>query len=116
MQRSYDRGASDSLSASLVVLARLKAGLSQRELAKRAGVPVTMVSAYERGRREATLPTLRRLLRAAGFDLRTQLAPVDVHDETLQVLEDRRTADERRARDQQIDLWRNAVPVISLNG
>lgn len=29
-------------------LARLKTGLTQRELAERADVPVTMISAYER--------------------------------------------------------------------
>src|ERR1700691_5397495 len=33
-----------SVSAALLQLARLKAGLSQRELAEQAGVPVTMIS------------------------------------------------------------------------
>src|SRR5674476_1004344 len=32
--------------------------------AERAGVPRTMLSAYERDRRQATLPTLMRLLKA----------------------------------------------------
>ena len=40
--------------------------MSQRELAERAGVPVTMISAYERDQRQPTLATLLRLLRAAG--------------------------------------------------
>jgi transcriptional regulator with XRE-family HTH domain len=57
-----------SPSSALLQLARLKAGMSQRELAERAGVPVTMISAYERDQRQ---PTLLRLLRAAGFDLWT---------------------------------------------
>jgi ribosome-binding protein aMBF1 (putative translation factor) len=35
-----------SPSSALLQLARLKAGMSQRELAERAGVPVTMISAY----------------------------------------------------------------------
>jgi transcriptional regulator with XRE-family HTH domain len=35
-----------SPSSALLQLARLKAGLTQRELAERAGVPVTMISAY----------------------------------------------------------------------
>lgn len=56
-------------------LARLKAGISQHELAVRAGVPRSMISAYEHGRRQPTLPTLMRLLRAAGFDLRMHLEP-----------------------------------------
>ena len=55
--------------------ARLKAGLSQPELGKRAGVAETMVSALEHDRRQATLPTLMRLLKAAGFGLHMQLAP-----------------------------------------
>ena len=37
-----------SPAASLLQLARLKAGLSQRALAERAGVPATMISVYER--------------------------------------------------------------------
>jgi transcriptional regulator with XRE-family HTH domain len=56
--------------------ARLRAGLTQRELAARAGVPQSTVSVYERGERQPTLPTLERLLRAAGFTLRTDLAPI----------------------------------------
>ena len=76
-----------SPSSALLQLARLKAGMSQRELAERAGVPVTMISAYERDRRQPTLATLLRLLRAAGFDLRLHLAAYDPHDETPAGLE-----------------------------
>jgi transcriptional regulator with XRE-family HTH domain len=100
-----------SLSAALVKLARLKAGLSQRELAERASVPTTMVSAYERDRRQPTLETLRKLLRAAGFDLKLQLEPYDPHDDELEALERNRSADERAARDRQVEAWRRATPV-----
>jgi transcriptional regulator with XRE-family HTH domain len=86
-----------STGAGLLRYARLKAGLSQSQLAERAGVPRTMVSAYERDRRQATLPTLMRLLKAAGFELRIQLAPYDDHDDVLQELEQHRTAGERQA-------------------
>jgi transcriptional regulator with XRE-family HTH domain len=44
--------------------ARLKVGMSQRELAERAEVPVTMISAYERDLRQPTLATLLKLRRA----------------------------------------------------
>lgn len=64
-----------SLAASLVRLARMKAGLTQGGLAARAGVPRSMISAYEGDRRQPTLATLQRLLRAAGFDLRLHLEP-----------------------------------------
>lgn len=77
--------------------ARLKAGLSQAELAERAGVPRSMVSAYERGQRQATLPTLRRLLKAAGYELRMHLEPYDDHDDVLQEMEANRPEAERQA-------------------
>lgn len=100
-----------SPSSALLQLARLKAGMSQRELAERAGVPVTMISAYERDQRQPTLATLLRLLRAAGFDLRLHLAAYDPHDEVLAGLEAGRSEAERHQRDRQIEAWRGAVPV-----
>lgn len=92
-------------------LARLKARMSQRELAERAGVPVTMISAYERDQRQPTLATLLRLLRAAGFELRLHLAAYDPHDEVLAGLEAGRSEADRRDRDRQLQEWRDAVPV-----
>ena len=49
--------------------ARVRAGLSQAELAARAGVAQSVISAYEAGRRQPALPTLARLIEAAGYDL-----------------------------------------------
>jgi transcriptional regulator with XRE-family HTH domain len=110
MTRSYvDK--SPSTAAALLQLARLKAGLPQRVLAERAGVPVTMISAYERGKRQPTMPTLLRLLEAAGFDLRMQLEPYDPHDDILARNEAKRTPRERARRDRQIEAWRRAKPV-----
>jgi len=105
--RSYEI---PSTAAALLQLARLKAGLSQRELADRAGVPATMVSAYERDKRQPTVETLLRLLHAAGFDLRMRLEPYDPHDDVLAALEEARTPRERARRDRQIDAWRQATP------
>jgi transcriptional regulator with XRE-family HTH domain len=100
-----------SPSSALLQLARLKADMSQRELAERAGGPVAMISAYERDQRQPTLATLLRLLRAAGFDLRLHLAAYDPHDEILAGLEAGRSEAERRHRDGQLQAWREAVPV-----
>jgi transcriptional regulator with XRE-family HTH domain len=69
-----------SPAAGLLQLARDKAGVTQAELARRAGVPASMISAYERDRRQPTLATLLRLLQAAGFELRMRLKPYDDHD------------------------------------
>jgi len=43
--------------------------MSQAELAGRAGVVQSVVSAYESGRRQPALPVLARLIDAAGYDL-----------------------------------------------
>jgi uncharacterized protein len=48
---------------------RRRAGLSQVELAQRAGVTQSVVSAYESGARQPSLPMLGRLVAATGFDL-----------------------------------------------
>jgi uncharacterized protein len=114
MSQSGDAGELPSPSSALLQLARLKAGLTQRELAERASVPVTMISAYERDQRQPTLGTLVRLVRAAGFDLRLHLAAHDPHDDILASLEARRTRAERQARDHQLQAWREAVPAEDL--
>jgi transcriptional regulator with XRE-family HTH domain len=98
MAQSYV--APPSTAAALLQLARLKAGLSQRQLAERASVPTTMISAYERDQRQPTLPTLLRLLRAAGFDLRMRLEPYEVADEDVETLDNR-----------QAEKWRQATPL-----
>jgi hypothetical protein len=49
--------------------ARSRAGLSQSELARRAGVPQSVVSEYEAGKRQSALPTLVRLVAATGHEL-----------------------------------------------
>lgn len=71
----------------LIKIARAEAGLSQRELAKRAGTSQATLSAYEAGRKSPTLETLARVIRAAGMDLRITLAPLDPHDEWLAAYE-----------------------------
>ena len=50
----------------LLRTARGRAGLTQAELARRAGVPRTVVNAYERGAREPGVAAFDRLLRAMG--------------------------------------------------
>lgn len=62
--------------SALVKEARARAGLTQRQLAARAGVRQPVIAAYEAGKRQPSLPTLRRLLHAAGFELDTALRPV----------------------------------------
>jgi len=49
--------------------ARVAAGLSQAELAARAGVTQSVISAYESGHRQPALRTLAALIEAADYEL-----------------------------------------------
>lgn len=100
---------SPTVGGSLILLARLKAGLTQHQLADRLGVSQPTIAAYESGRRQPTLHTLMRMLAAAGFDLELGLAPHEDHDEILESLERLRTpAEQRRWRSYQQELVRSA--------
>ncbi len=75
--------AAPSVAGTLLLLAREEAGLSQRELADRAGVAQSEVARIESGKREPSIPTLQRLLAGAGVELRFRLEPIDDHDRVL---------------------------------
>lgn len=49
--------------------ARHKARLSQTDVARRSGVAQSVISAYESGRRQPSVPTLARLVEATGHQL-----------------------------------------------
>jgi|ERR1700733_5718789 predicted nucleotidyltransferase/DNA-binding XRE family transcriptional regulator len=55
--------------AGLLRQARQRAGMSQVELAVRAGVTQSVISAYESGHRQPSVPTLAALVEATGFEL-----------------------------------------------
>ena len=63
----------DKRSGSLLREARSKAGLSQAELARRAGVTQSVVSAYESAARQPSLAMLDRLVSATGLELEIQV-------------------------------------------
>lgn len=58
----------------LLRTARTAAGLSQAELADRAGVTQSVVSVYEAGRRQPSVPTLAALIAATGYELELSVA------------------------------------------
>lgn len=64
----------------LVRDARSRAGISQRELAARAGTSQSVVARVESGQTRPSSETLNRLLEAAGFELRGELVPLPVID------------------------------------
>jgi transcriptional regulator with XRE-family HTH domain len=64
--------------AAILREARLRAGLTQRALARRAGTAQSVVARIEQGRTDPSTATLARLLAAAGFELRAELTPIAV--------------------------------------
>src|ERR1700693_2398150 len=73
------------VSGDLLREARLRAGLTQAELAERAGTARSQVSRYERGDVLPNLETPTRLIRQCGLELSFRLfnADLDEHDATL---------------------------------
>jgi uncharacterized protein len=63
-------------SAELIKLVRRRVALTQADLAARAGTSQPVVSAYEHGRRDPTVGTLRKLLAGAGAQLRLDARPM----------------------------------------
>jgi len=66
--------------ARLLRAARERAGLTQRELARRSGTSQSVVARIEQGRTDPSSATLARLLAAAGYELRAELSPLPVAD------------------------------------
>ncbi|MGH3074161.1 MAG: helix-turn-helix domain-containing protein [Gaiellales bacterium] len=58
--------------------ARDHAGLTQRELARRAGTSQAMVARIERGQQSPSIATLDRLVRACGLDLTVETSGGDL--------------------------------------
>jgi uncharacterized protein len=61
--------------SSLLREARRRANFSQTDIARRAGVAQSVVSAYESGKREPAFSTLKRLIAATGHRLEVELNP-----------------------------------------
>ena len=57
--------------------ARLRAGMTQRSVAARAGASQSLVARIERGAPDPSPARLRALVRACGFDLDIHVVPLD---------------------------------------
>jgi transcriptional regulator with XRE-family HTH domain len=69
-----------SLGGDLIREARKRAGLTQQELADRAGTSQSGVARWESGRTAVSLDAVLRLVRHCGFDLELMLLPRDDSD------------------------------------
>lgn len=70
--------------APLLLEARTRASLTQRDLAHRAGTTQSVVARVEGGQANPTIETLARLLMAAGFKLDMQLVPKPAADTLIE--------------------------------
>src|SRR5215213_4816730 len=87
-------------SGELIRAARLRAELSQAELADRLGLPSSSIARWETDTVEPGFSTLRRVLQACGFDIPPVLVPYQrdpERDAVVQELQDL-TPQERMAR------------------
>lgn len=64
-------------SAALIREARLRAGLTQAELAERTGRDRSVIARWEQAVVAPSVETLTELVRACGFDLPLELEPLD---------------------------------------
>src|SRR5438445_9541021 len=64
-------------SADLIREARLRAGLTQYELAERSGRDRSVIARWEQGVVAPSVETLVELVRACGFDLPLELVPLE---------------------------------------
>lgn len=62
---------------------RRRAGLSQRELARRLDTSQAAIARWESGGVKPTLESVERALRACALELRINLVPLDDHDAQL---------------------------------
>jgi transcriptional regulator with XRE-family HTH domain len=82
----------------LVREARKRAGLTQAELAARAGTTQSAIARLERGATTPTLDTISKLVRAAGFDLDFRIVGTDDEQDWSIVQQTRRLSPTQRVR------------------
>jgi len=105
------------VSGDLLREARRRAGLSQAELARRAGTHRSAIGRWERGEARPSLEALVELIRACGLELGFRLSAADdEHDLALIRRALERTPAERFAHSQRATssiagVWRRATPV-----
>ncbi|MGH2500599.1 MAG: helix-turn-helix domain-containing protein [Candidatus Limnocylindria bacterium] len=75
------------MSGDLLREARRRAGLSQPDLARRAGKPISSIGRWERGEVRPSLETLRALVRACDLEMTIHLANADTEDHDLSLID-----------------------------
>lgn len=85
----------DAWAGNVLRVARAKTGLTQRQLAAKAGVPHSAIAKIESGARQPSHPTMAKILAAVDLSLSAHLVPYDDHDDVLWERDQLRSAAER---------------------
>jgi transcriptional regulator with XRE-family HTH domain len=83
------------MTGSVIREIRLRAGLTQKQLARRLGTKQSVVSRWETGSAAPTLETLQTIARVCGFEVRLQVAERNDHDLRLAIMNLKFTPEER---------------------
>ena len=93
-----------TIASALLADARHRAGLTQEEVARRAGVARPSISQYETGKKDPSVMTLNRLIQACGMELHLRADPLSgadraqaFRDAAVGTAEARRNAEQARA-------------------
>lgn len=99
----------DALAGNVLKLARIKQGLTQRDLATAAGVAQSTIARIESGTMQPSLPVLCRILAGANLEARIHLEPYDDHDDVLAALDAQLTSEQRAAQTLEQDRFIDAL-------
>lgn len=67
----------------IVKMVRLRAGLTQHELASRCNTTQSAIARIERGGSEPSFARVESLARACGFDVNVSLSPIDNNEQEI---------------------------------
>jgi transcriptional regulator with XRE-family HTH domain len=65
----------------IVKMVRLRAGLTQAEVASRCGTTQSAIARIERGGSEPSVTRVESIARACGFDVNVSITPIDANEE-----------------------------------
>jgi transcriptional regulator with XRE-family HTH domain len=82
-KRKGEKGSGMFRGGEIIREARLRAGLSQQELADRLGTSQSVITRWESGHRSPTVQAMIRAVRACGLDVGVSLATYDREHELL---------------------------------
>jgi transcriptional regulator with XRE-family HTH domain len=106
-----------TVAGALLTSARIRTGLSQSELAERAGVAQSTVARIESGRVDPGVESLHRILASIGLEPRIHLEELDDHDLVLAAIDAQLTKEERvieeKRHQRSVGKFKNAHPVES---